>query len=74
MTRSVRPPAGKVRVIVNVDPSVWRAYRIAAAAAGYESASHAIRDHLAAGPTPTGRPTKPAAVRPTRHPARKASR
>ncbi len=57
MGRSVPPPAGMTRVIINVEPAVWRAYRAAAKAAGHRSASDAIRDHLEAGPTAVRRPT-----------------
>jgi len=59
MGRSVKPPEGMVRVIVNVDPAVWQAYKAAAKAAGRRSASDAIRDHLEAGP-----PLPRGAVRP----------
>ena len=66
--RSVPPPPGMVRAIINVEPAVWRAYQAAAKAAGYRSASDAIRDHLEAGPLQR----KPPAPAPRRTAARPA--
>lgn len=66
--RSVKPPTGMVRVIINADFAAWKAYKAAAKAAGYKSASEALRDHLAAGPRSTPKP------KPKRAPAKRGQR
>ena len=68
MGRSVPPPPGMTRIVINVDPHVWRAYQAAAKAAGHRSASDAIRDHLESGPPQQRKPT-PSPRRPAARPA-----